>query len=387
MIPKPIASISLSDLQALVTDAVPEGKTLDYKQALPGPTDFDKKEFLADVSSFSNTSGGDLIFGMPENQGVPTSAAGFTTGDIDLELRRLDSLLASGLDPRIQYAIKVLDNPGGSKVLIIRCEKSWSGPHRVIFKGHDKFYGRNSAGKYALDVGELRNAFTLSATVTERIEGFRTDRIIALSNNQTPVPLTPAPKLILHCIPVSAFTSRTRYDILRYQRDMASLPPMGASGWGVRINLDGVVAVSGGQPAYTYTQIYRTGIIEVVNGGLLAHEYNNKVVIPSVSYEKAVIDYWPTIRRIYSELNCDAPVVIGLTLTGTRGLRMGVDSMGWDISQPLDTDTLIVPETLLEDLDTPVGTIFKPMFDLVWNACGYPASKNFDSAGNWVDRR
>ena len=100
MIPKPIASISLSDLQALVADAVPEGKTLDYKQASPGPTDSDKKEFLADVSSFSNTAGGDLIFGIPENQGA--SVAGFTTGDIDLELRRLDSLLATGVKAACQ---------------------------------------------------------------------------------------------------------------------------------------------------------------------------------------------------------------------------------------------------------------------------------------------
>jgi hypothetical protein len=389
MIPKPLASITLSDLQALVNDAVPEGKTLDYKQTLPGPTDSDKKEFLADVSSFANTGGGDLIFGMPENQGVPTSVAGFTTGDIDLELRRLDSLLATGLDPRIQYASKVLDNPDGSKVLILRCEKGWSGPHRVIFRGHDKFYGRNSAGKYPLDVGELRTAFTLSATITERIEGFRTDRIIALSNNQTPVPFTPEPKIILHCIPVAAFTSRAHYDVHRYRRDVTSLRPMYyGSNWDVRINLDGVVAFSGGQPAHSYTQVYRTGIIEVVTGGgLLAHEYNGKMVIPSIAYEKAVIDYWPTIRGIYSDLNCGGPVVIALTLTGTRGLRMGVDSMGWDFGVPLTTDTLIVPETLVEDLDSPVGIIFKPMFDLVWNACGYPASKNFDGAGNWVNRR
>ena len=27
------------------------------------------------------------------------------------------------------------------------------------------------------------------------------------------------------------------------------------------------------------------------------------------------------------------------------------------------------------------------MFDLVWNACGYPASKNFDAGGNWITRR
>ena len=52
----------------------------------------------------------------------------------------------------------------------------------------------------------------------------------------------------------------------------------------------------------------------------------------------------------------------------------------------IDRETLILPETWVEDWDTPPGKILKPMFDLVWNACGYPASRNFDSEGNWVKR-
>jgi len=31
-------------------------------------------------------------------------------------------------------------------VLVVRSERSWIGPHRVVLKGHDKFYARNSAG-------------------------------------------------------------------------------------------------------------------------------------------------------------------------------------------------------------------------------------------------
>jgi hypothetical protein len=47
-----------------------------------------------------------------------------------------------------------------------------------------KFYGRNSAGKYPPDVGELRTAFTLSETVAERIRNFRVDRIARLALGQ-----------------------------------------------------------------------------------------------------------------------------------------------------------------------------------------------------------
>jgi hypothetical protein len=43
----------------LVDNQVSEHKTIEYKEALLGNADGDKKEFLADVSSFANESGGD----------------------------------------------------------------------------------------------------------------------------------------------------------------------------------------------------------------------------------------------------------------------------------------------------------------------------------------
>jgi predicted HTH transcriptional regulator len=67
----PLESIKESDLQALVDNQVSERKTIEYKEALSGNADGDKKEFLADVSSFANASGGDLIYGIKEQSGVP----------------------------------------------------------------------------------------------------------------------------------------------------------------------------------------------------------------------------------------------------------------------------------------------------------------------------
>jgi hypothetical protein len=66
---------------------------------------------------------------------------------------------------------------------------------------------------------------------------------------------------------------------------------------------------------------------------------------------------------------------------------MGVDNVVFQVGRPINAENLILPETVVEDFATPVGKILKPMFDLVWNACGYPASKNFDAQGSWVNRR
>jgi hypothetical protein len=373
-------------LQSLITGAVAEGKTIDYKQELPGNSDGDKKEFLADVSSFANTSGGDLVFGMAEEQGVATRIAGITPADLDLEIQRLDSIIASGLEPRIRYGIKPVSCHGGQKVLVIRVERSWTGPHRVVFKGHDKFYGRNSAGKYTLDVSELRMAFTLSETVFERIRAFRTDRIIALSNDQTPVPLTRGPKIVLHCIPVESFAGQPQYDVMRFHRSPELLPPMSTSGWNDRINLEGVVTYSGGKPSFSYTHAYRIGVIEAVHAYRLDPRPAARMFIPSVEYEERVLGYLPTCFKVLRLMGCNVPIIVALTLTNVRGLRMAVGREESEGGVAIDRETLILPETSVEDWDTPPGKILKPMFDLVWNACGYPASRNFDSEGNWVKR-
>jgi hypothetical protein len=76
-------------------------------------------------------------------------------------------------------------------------------------------------------------------------------------------------------------------------------------------------------------------------------------------------------------------VVVALSLIGTRGLKMS----GVEEGYPIPVDRLILPEAIVQEFSTPVGKILKPMLDLVWNACGQPASENFDADGNWVQRR
>jgi predicted HTH transcriptional regulator len=101
---KPIDQITEADLSDLVTDGDSERKTLDYKQQLPDPDDAGKRELLADVSSFANTAGGDLIFGITESAGVPTSVPGVQIADTDHKSLRLDSIIRTRLSPRIRHS-------------------------------------------------------------------------------------------------------------------------------------------------------------------------------------------------------------------------------------------------------------------------------------------
>ena len=97
---KPIEEITEDDLVGLVEAAVPERQDIDYKLETYGNTDGDKREFLADISSFANTAGGDIIIGMGEDGGIPMSVPGIDL-DIDNEKLRLDESDAISLDTEL----------------------------------------------------------------------------------------------------------------------------------------------------------------------------------------------------------------------------------------------------------------------------------------------
>jgi hypothetical protein len=57
----PLDRIGEADIQRLLSMGVGESPYLDYKQESYGDAGNDRSEFLADISSFANTLGGDLV--------------------------------------------------------------------------------------------------------------------------------------------------------------------------------------------------------------------------------------------------------------------------------------------------------------------------------------
>jgi hypothetical protein len=158
MIPKPFDQITRDDINLLVTNQVKENRLIEYKLQLPGPTDKDKKEFLADASSFANAAGGDLLYGVDEERdadgkttGVSVSVPGLSGINVDQEIRRFESMMQAGIGPRIaSVRIRPVEGFASGPVLLVRIPKSYSAPHMVTFQEHSRFYSRNNAGKYPL---------------------------------------------------------------------------------------------------------------------------------------------------------------------------------------------------------------------------------------------
>ena len=189
MIQKLIHEITLADLQALV-GVVREDRTLEFKREMPGKAESELGPFLAGISSLANTNGGDFVIGIAANDGLAEATPGIAIASLDAEKLRIEQLVANGLEPRLpSIDIVGIETTVGCYVIVVRVRRSWVGPHRV--KANSRFYGRNSAGKYPLDVGELRTAFVLGEFVADRMRAFRTDRLIRIGLDATPVRLSP----------------------------------------------------------------------------------------------------------------------------------------------------------------------------------------------------
>src|SRR5687767_14447921 len=127
MLPNVLEQIALADLQRLVDDKVQEGKSIEYKGGMY-QLDSDKQdvrlgqheEFFKDVSSFANTSGGDLLIGVKAKDGIAERVVGVEAADPDSLKMRLAQLLETGVEPRFGSAIHFIQVADNKYVFVIR---------------------------------------------------------------------------------------------------------------------------------------------------------------------------------------------------------------------------------------------------------------------------
>ncbi|MBN9349284.1 MAG: ATP-binding protein [Chitinophagaceae bacterium] len=393
MINKSINDIAIDDFKSLKENGVAEGKTIEYKRDLKLLQDSDKKEFLYDVSSFANASGGDLIFGISENRenGLPEELTGISLTNFDEEIRKMESLIRDGIAPRLTgIEIRKYDIGNNKFILLIRIPKGWNSPHQVIFKGSDKFYARSTNGKYKLDIAELRNAFLLSESIVQRLQKFREDRIMKILANETSVVLQTNAKIMLQLVPLSTFQNHQRFDLASVSDNTVRLSPLGGGNREWRYNIEGILSYVSAPPykvSDSYIQIFFNGVIETVNSNILA-PYDGKYSIPVVegfNYEKQIVKAVKEYLNFQEQIKIEIPILVFITLIGVKGYRIQTSGRysRFDEDQKIDRDILQIPEIWINSYTSNIESTLKPGFDMIWNASGFERSYNYDEAGNW----
>lgn len=388
MLPDRIEDIEAQHIQDLIVNSVVESRSIEFKSQLPGSSDGERKDFLGDVSAFANASGGYIFYGIVEANGYAQSIKGVSCSDLDQEIRRIDEMLTSGVSPRIRHACRFVGT-GTGQVLVIQISRSWNPPHMVIFRRHNKFYIRNSAGNSYMDVEQLRESFISGPRLNDKVEEFRMNRIAHISTGKSVVELTEGSKIILHLLPFEAFGTYLQYDVSRFGTGSGfqNFQPMQTSRTGARRTLDGNLAyTSYNGKIESYVHVYKNGIIEAVDCSTLSRLLNNAGPgqLPSTSVEKAVFSRMHGYLQLIKDFGIKGPLALGLTITSTANTVLTINqSFYFEEKHSHRSDNLIIPTTVISDLDQPADAILRPVFDMLWNAYGYEQSTNFDSHGIW----
>ncbi|MDH4241875.1 MAG: hypothetical protein OEW48_20125, partial [Phycisphaerae bacterium] len=299
-----------------------------------------------------------------------------------------ENMNLNGIEPRIPgIQMKPIEGYDNGPLLIVRIPKSWSSPHMV--KQNHRFYSRTSKGKYPLDVHEIRAAFALSEAMPERIRRFRADRLAKIAAGETPVSLNEGGKMILHVVPFNSFDQQTTYDLsLVEQPQLLQLQPIWApSGCSRRYNFDGHLTYEKGRDeptAFSFVQLFRNGIIESLDTLILQAGSESKKL--SKGYEEEVVRALGSYINFQKALGIELPIFVMLSFLKVKGYTIGGVQSPYSRrgQHPIDRDTLIVPEVIIESFDYEPTEVMRPAFDAVWNASGWPRSMNYDKNRKWI---
>ena len=348
MIPGRFDDLSWADIERLHANQRPEDRQLDYKRDPVGPRDEDKKEFLADVSALANAAGGDIVFGVEENGGVPTGVPGLTL-DPDKEQQRLEQIIRDGLAPRLTgLRIRWISNTAlaGNGAFVIRVPASFAAPHRVVYQKQNRFFIRTGNGKHEMDVHELRVAFTASEGLAKRIDELHQSGIELLCGDEVPFRVSKDPLAALSFIPLDSLREPRNLDL---DHTNAVMPPraVGSIDWLHALEGFYVYDVQRDRPSDGAALTRRNGQVAVVwrIGGTCEEE---QVIWPN-SFETNLLSAATQIARKLGTLGVDGPAIAAVSVLNARGHRLVRDP--WSYGQPQASlrDRIHLPPAQIED--------------------------------------
>ena len=403
---KLITDITEADLVNMV-GVISESQTLDFKEhAYPtypdpdnnGKSTWDRLEFFADLTSFANAFGGWIICGMKEEGGIATELCGLGSSlNIEREIQRLEQAANSGgIEPRLPTLkfrpIDIVD-PQKSKALLIYVGRSFMGPHRV--KETSRFHARRSNGKDEMNVDELRIAFNLAESLTDRVKNFRKDRVDILSSphihEDIPVVLEQGPCLILHSIPLTTLSVGTGIELTSFKFVNNAFPHVNVQnsfmGSGAFFNYFGVVFSREYKPGEVreYFQVFRSGVIEYVQVIGNTNPNGEKVISPAY-IENQVRFNLPIALNMQRNLGIETPLIVMLSLSRIKDYRYTVENefyYNFNLKS-FNRDQVQIPDLILNSYDQDVRVFMRHSFNILWNAGGLNGSHSYDDKGDWI---
>lgn len=156
-------SIDQSFLENLIQNGIEEDYQLDYK----GIEYNNNAEIAKDISSFANTEGGNIIYGICEKDNKPSEI--FPINDQGFK-ERIDQISQTGIDPPLNIRIWPIDvnvNNQSGQVFVLYIPKKY--PHLHFAKKKKRYYKRTNFTSTPMERYEIEQAFYLKEKVQKDI--------------------------------------------------------------------------------------------------------------------------------------------------------------------------------------------------------------------------
>lgn len=383
---KLIDKLEPQDILYLKDNQVQEDVSLEYKEKVPGNSDSDKKEFLADVSAFANMTGGTIVFGIEEERdlhgqtmGIPANIVGIDNANVDKVTQRLEAIIRNGLDPKLSN-VKFRDiDVDGKTVFLIGIPRSLFAPHVVWFKKYGRFYIRTNTGKAQMDVHELRRVFLQTDDWGKAADNFRRQRIMDMEY-QTPIPNLDAELCyFIHILPLGS--SRDAIDLQVAFQKLRNLPWNPYDSWDSSYNIDGIMLTLGRQKVRAYIQCFRNGGVEFyISTPRERVSVGKKEIwaLPGRTIEDYGVRYLTRYLAFSQELQVEPPLVVFLSLTNVKDCYICANPE-WlrhiDVRyRRFDRDEILLPGAVIDNVDSEAEDVLAPVFDMLWQGAGWNES-------------
>lgn len=373
-----VVPMTPEEVISLISARVPEGPRIEFKRELPGNSDSDKKEFLADVIAFANAAGGTILYGIDEAEGSASDITGITYSDRDEVLRRLSSLIRDGIQPRLSgFSVSVI-SVQSREVLELSVRQSHARPHWVAFKGTNRFYLRHATEKEPMTIDEVRDAFLQSCAAIDRVSAWRAKRVAELLH----VPTRRIISVILHIAPLSSASSYNGPRLSPADPNVRRVSTILYETANTRVNHLGAITTSslGEDRNYDYVQLYRDFRIEAVfEGGV---DPDGRAGLIATEMEDRVNTWLERMKPWFVDIDFPFPAVVFLSITSNK-LSTLMEGLRPSTSAEL---TVCFDPTAIEEAEFLPDLTMRPVYDHVWQTYGVPNCPNYDESGRWQKR-
>ncbi len=156
-----------------------------------------------------------------------------------------------------------------------------------------------------------------------------------------------------------------------------------------RYNFDGIAVFPQRDEGvvHAYLQIFRSGILEAVNASSMYPAEGGDKFIRSTNVEPILLSHTKKYLGLLDENGVSGPIAIFITLAGVQGYRVLPETRNrsWHggFGHPIDRDLLLLPKVVADSSGLDVAQLLRPVFDAMWNAAGWEASRNYDDDGSY----